>query len=70
MAVITHSLREGEAWIDEAQASVRSVATKHTQEIEAIAAAATEELRAELELHHSRCQQQGLPLRITAQRGV
>ena len=56
LAILSHSLREGEATAAEAAAAARATAAAHAQELEAAAASGNEEMEAELALHRSRCQ--------------
>ena len=70
VAILTHSLREGEATGAEAAAAARGAAAAHAQELEAAAAAGNEEMGAELALHRSRCQQQASEAEALQQRLV
>ena len=70
VAILTHSLREGEATGAEAAVAARGVAAAHAQELEAAAASGNEEMGAELALHRSRCQQQASEAEALQQRLV
>ena len=70
VAILTHSLREGEATGAEAAAAARGAAAAHAQELEAAAASGNEEMEAELALHRSRCQQQASEAEALQQRLV
>ena len=70
LAILSHSLREGEATAAEAAAAARATAAAHAQELEAAAASGNEEMEAELALHRSRCQQQATEAEALQQRLV